>query len=143
MYEEGNWNCTESCDGQRYSSYINVVRNTGYEIQIEILKNDLGKDDKKVTSIKVDGKDIGDCYPSVYDETCGFYDCSLHLKSKYIFSPTGVIHVEMYYSRHSQKCGCDIETFNCDRLNKKRPQIKTAAKITLTPNGNRKYSQKV
>ena len=135
MHAEGNWKCTESCDGQRYSSYINVRRDTGYEIQIEILKNDLGKYDKKVTSIRVDGKHIGDCYPSVHDEACSFYDCSLHLKSNHIFSATGVIHVEMYYSRHSQKCSCDKETFNCDILNKTRPQIKTAAKIALTPVG--------
>ena len=62
VYEEGE--CDQSCTSKTYFAQVNVLPNIGYDIQIEVLNNDLGKDDNKITEIKADGALLGDCYPS-------------------------------------------------------------------------------
>ena len=135
IYEEGE--CDPYCDSKRYSTYVNVLRNTSYEIKIEILKNDLGTDDKKMTVIKVDGTSIGNCYSSGENDVCSFYDCSFHLTSKHIISSTGVFDFEFIYSKHLQNCSCDKETWICEKPNTTLPQMIAAARITLTPIGRK------
>ena len=107
VYEEGE--CGQSCASKTYFALVNILPNVGYDVQIEVLKNDLGKDGKRITEIKVDENIIGDCYPSGEGNECSFYDCSFHLSSQHIFSPTGIVTFEINYSEHSQGCECDKE----------------------------------
>ena len=136
VYEEGE--CSTTCSSKTYFSLVNVLPNVGYDIQIEVLKNDLGKDDKMITEIKVDGNLIGDCYPSGGEgNECDFYDCSFHLISKHIFSPTGIVKFEMTYSEHSQICECDKQTWICTNVTNAGSQMVAAARITLNPIGKK------
>ena len=135
IYEESE--CGSYCESERYSTFISVLRNTSYEIQIEILKNDLVTDDKKIAALKVDGTLIGNCYSSGENDVCSFYDCSFHLTSKHIISSTGVLEFEFIHSKHSQNCSCDKETWICEKANTTLSQIKVAARITLTPIGRK------
>ena len=133
LYEEGE--CDQSCDSKTHVALVNVLPNVGYDIQIETLKNDLGKDDKKITEIKIDGNLIGDCYPSGEVNECSYYDCTYHLSSNHIFSQTGTVNFELTYSEHSQTCECDKETWICKNATKTQSQMIAAARITLSPIG--------
>ena len=114
-----------------YSSLVNVRPNTGYIIKFEILQNNL-----KVSNIKVNDKDFGNCDPSVEAaEDCKFYDCSDHLDWKYVSSTNGVMFFEWTYSEHSQKCECDKESWECGNNLNTGSQIIDAARIELTPIG--------
>ena len=76
--------------------------------QVEVLRNDLGSADEKVSSIKLNGTPIGSCNPDGGDYDCTFYNCasSNHQGqsrlTKTTYTPTGTtINVEMVYTGHS------------------------------------------
>ena len=69
--------------------------------QVEVLRNDLGEANEKVTSIKLNGTPIGSCNPDGGDYDCTFYNCASAL-SQTTYTPTGTtINVELVYTGHS------------------------------------------
>ena len=70
--------------------------------QVEVLRNDLGSADEKVSSIKLNGTPIGSCNPDGGDYDCTFYNCPSGSLTKTTYTPTGTtINVELVYTGHS------------------------------------------
>ena len=118
-----------------YESTINVAPNLDYEVKIEVLRNDLGSSDERVSKITVDGVAIGDCNPDGGDYDCTFFNCRDTIQNEVVFSETGLIRVALTYQGHSWDCDCDKETWECSKENQvpTRTPMTAAARITLTP----------
>ena len=118
-----------------YESVINVIPNLQYQLQVEVLRNDLESASERVSRITFDDVDIGDCNPDGGDYDCNFFDCHNTIQTKTISSETGSIPVSLTYQGHSWDCDCDKETWICSRENEiaGRTPMTAAARFTLTP----------
>ena len=125
-----------------YSESIDVVPNMKYEIRFEVLLNDLGGANEKVSGIEFNGKSLGECNPrcegmtaSECDYACTFYDCTPYLNSKVATSGTETIKVDVEFKGHSRDCDCDKNTWECKKENTDpnlSPMV-AVARVTLTP----------
>ena len=127
-----------------YESVINVVPNVQYQLQVEVLRNDLGSSSERVSSIMFDGAEIGDCNPDGGDYDCTFFDCHNTIQTKTISSKNGAIPVSLAYQGHSWDCDCDKETWICSEESTVagRTPMTAVARFTLTPiicNKSNKY----
>ena len=118
-----------------YESTINVAPNLDYDVRIEVLRNDLGENDERVSKITFDGVTIGDCNPDGSDYDCTFFDCRNTIRNSQVFSESGSIRVALKYQGHSWDCDCDKETWDCSQENQvpTRTPMTAAARITLIP----------
>ena len=118
-----------------YESVINVVPNVQYQLQVEVLRNDLSSSDEKVSRITLNGVEIGDCNPDGGDYDCTFFDCHDTIRNKTISSTNGLIPVVLTYQGHSWDCDCDKETWICSRESSiaGRTPMTAVARFTLTP----------
>ena len=64
IYEEGTDAFSRP---QVYSDIIEATPHMNYDIQIEVLLNDLGEVDEKISDISLNGISIGECNPN-----CGY-----------------------------------------------------------------------
>ena len=103
-----------------------------------MLRNGLGNGDSKVSKIKLNGQNIGECNPDGLDDDCTFFDCDSSLTEKQFASDSETLTLKLHYVGNSEKCSCDTSTWECssnlesDEANS--PTIMTAvARITLTP----------
>ena len=106
-----------------------------YDVRIEVLRNDLGSSDERVSKITFDGVTIGDCNPDGGDYDCTFFNCRDTIQNALVFSETGSIRVALTYQDHSWDCDCDKETWECSPENQvpTRTPMTAAARITLIP----------
>ena len=120
---------------QIYDSTINVVPKLKYNVKVEVLRNDLGEPNEKVSKITFDGTVIGDCNPDGGDDDCTFFDCQDSIQNSPVSSETGSILAALTYEGHSWDCDCDKETWECSRENQiaTRIPMTAVARITLTP----------
>ena len=88
-----------------------VVPGATYTIKTEILRNDLGSADERVTSILVDGVELGGCNPDGGDYDCTFFDCSSTAETHTITPTSNELHFELHYVGHSWDCDCDTTTW--------------------------------
>ena len=120
-----------------YEGTITVVPNLRYELKVEVLRNDLGRKDEKVSDITMNGVIIGGCNPDGDDYDCTFYDCTSSLKQTTIFSHTASIKASLHFRGHSRDCDCDKNTWECSKEDTKPhfTPMKAVARITLSPIG--------
>lgn len=118
-----------------YESIINVVPNVTYDVNVEVLRNDLGSHSEKVTKITLDDVIIGDCNPDGGDYDCTFYNCKQSINDILVSSETGSILVALTYQEHSWDCDCDKDTWLCSKENQipERTPMTAVARVTLTP----------
>ena len=136
VYKEGkgppNWN---GMDAIEYTDDIKVQPGIDYSVKVEVLRNDLGSSDEKVSRIALNGREMGYCNPDGGDMDCTFFDCSTTLLYKHISSPSGLLVAALRYQGHSRDCDCDKGTWQCAKEDTKAgfsPML-AVAKITLTP----------
>ena len=116
-------------------STINVMPDVTYSLKVEVLRNDLGGENEKVSNIQLDGVTIGDCNPDGDDYDCTFFDCEQSLTKTTITSSSGSIIAELAYEGHSHDCDCNKNTWECakqDTMIGFTPMT-AVARITLTP----------
>ena len=120
---------------QIYDSTINVVPKLKYNVKVEVLRNDLGEPNEKVSKITFDGAVIGDCNPDGGDYDCTFFDCQDSIQNSTVSSESGSILVALTYEGHSWDCDCDTQTWECSKENQVagRTPMTAVARITLTP----------
>ena len=137
IYEEGK--TPSSWDGKNtmatYSSVINVMPNLDYSLKVEVLRNDLGGVNEKVSKITFDGSVIGNCNPDGHDFECTFFDCQSSIQNNTISSKNGSILVSLTFEGHSWDCDCDKKTWNCSPENTVDglTPMTAVAKVTLSP----------
>ena len=86
-----------------------------YSFKLEVLRNDLGHSNEKVSNITLDGVTIGDCNPDGDDYDCTFFDCAQSLTKTTIRSQNGSIVAALTYEGHSWDCDCDKQTWQCSK----------------------------
>ena len=125
-------------DNSPYATDFNVYPGKSYSVSIKVLRNGLGNADAKVSKIKLNGQNIGECNPDGLDDDCTFFDCDSSLTEKSFASDSETLTLKLSYVGNSEKCSCDTSTWECssnlesDEANS--PTIMTAvARITLTP----------
>ena len=74
-----------------------------YNVKIEVLRNDLGSSEEKVSNIAFDGVTIGDCNPDGEDYDCTFFDCTETLNNATVSSSKGYIIASFTYAKASSK----------------------------------------
>ena len=125
-----------------YTEKINVVPQIKYYIKLEVLMNDLGASNEKVSDIVFNGISIGECNPDCgimtepeCDYACIFYDCTPFLTSNTISSATESLDVKLTYQGHSKDCDCNTSTWQCqiEDTDPRLTPILALARITLTP----------
>lgn len=143
IYKEGTGEGMSGRDNKRtYSELIDVVPHMRYEIKFEVLLNDLGSANEKVSGIKFNRISLGECNPSCEgmtesecDYACTFYDCTPYLNSRIATSGTETIKVDVEFQGHSRDCDCDKNSWECKREDTHpnlSPMI-AVARVTLTP----------
>ena len=119
IYEEGK--TPSSWDGKStkatYESVIKVVPSLDYNINVEVLRNDLGGQDEKVSTITLNGVNIGNCNPDGGDYNCTFFDCKASIEKETISSKNGSILASLTFEGHSRDCDCNKQTWNCSKEN--------------------------
>ena len=93
------------------SGTITVQLGIQYTVNVEILRNDLGGPNERVTDITLDGGSIGGCNPDGGDYDCTFFNCPIPPVT--VVSQTGSIEVIMYFTGHSHDCDCNMQTWSC------------------------------
>ena len=63
-----------SYDNSPYATDFNVYPGMLYSVSIKVLRNGLGNADAKVSKIKLNGQNIGECNPGGLDDDCTFFD---------------------------------------------------------------------
>ena len=125
-----------------YTKTFTVFPYMRYDIRIEVLLNDLGGPDEKVTDILINKKSIGGCNPncglmseSKCDYACTFYDCTPSLNSTIVSSSTGSMNIKLIYQGNSKDCDCDTMTWQCkkENIDPNLTPVVALARITLTP----------
>jgi len=118
-----------------YESIINVKPNLEYVVKLEVLRNDLGSPDEKVSQIVINGAVIGDCNPDGGDYDCTFFDCKMSIDDTLVSSETGTIPVAFTYQGHSRDCDCYKPTWSCsaENLIPGRTPMTAVARVTLSP----------
>lgn len=116
------------------SKTYTVKRGATYVVQkFEVLRNDLGGASEKVTSIKVNGVELGECNPDGGDYDCTYFDC----QKTHTFSTTSTqLTVQMTLTGHSWDCDCDTTTWECSKEDTwegrtPRTPVTSVARITL------------
>ena len=137
----------EGMDGtnvsKTYSKTIDIVPYMKYDIQLEVLMNDLGASHEKIKDVTLNGISIGECNPKCDDDktesecdyACTFYDCTSFLTTTTISSGTGSLDVKLRYQGHSRDCDCDKDSWQCEKENSNpslTPMV-AVARITLIP----------
>jgi len=114
---------------------ISVVPGVTYTVSMEILRNDLGEPNERVSNVTFDGNSIGGCNPDGGDYDCTFYTCP---QSPSVSSTTGIIAVNLVYTGHSWDCDCDKSTWECSKENtvSGRTPMTAVARFTLIPQVN-------
>jgi len=99
--------------------------------KVEVLRNDLGSSNEKVSSIKIGGVELGECNPDGGDYDCTFYDCG---KTHSFTATSSELEVEMTFTSHSWDCDCDKATWQCSRQEtvSGRTAVEAVARFTLT-----------
>jgi hypothetical protein len=73
-----------------------------YSVQVEVLRNDLGSASERVTSIYIDGMDLGGCNPDGGDYDCTFFDCASQLTGSTVTAQNyGVMELAIDVTGHS------------------------------------------
>ena len=136
IYAEGR---NESWNGKptraSYEDTITVVPHLKYELQIEVLRNDLGHPSERVSDITMNGVGVGGCNPDGDDYDCSFYNCTSSLDQTTVSSDTASIKAIFHFQGHSSDCDCDKNTWECSKENTKPDltPMTAVARITLTP----------
>ena len=125
-----------------HRSFIEVVPLTRYRLRFEVLLNDLGGIDEKVSKIEFNDVPMGECNPlcegmteTECDNACIFYDCSSQLDNTIVTSGTPTMTLEVKFEGISGDCDCNKSTGECKTkdLNGNMTPVMAAAKITLIP----------
>jgi len=115
IYAAGTGSYTDL--SQQIQGYIPVVPGHPYLLYFDVLRNDLGSSNEKVSAIYVDGNNVGSCNPIANgpegeaDYSCDFWNCPL---SYNVVSPDESILVEATFTSHSYDCGCDMASWDCN-----------------------------
>ena len=115
------------------SGTIMVQPGMQYTVKVEILRNDLGGRNERVTDITLDGRSIGGCNPDGGDYDCTFFNCPITPVT--VVSQTGTIDVVMYFTGHSYDCACNTQSWYCayeGRWGHLTPMT-AVGRFTLTP----------
>merc|ERR1719199_1942989 len=96
-------------------SITGLVPGARYNIDVEILRNDLGHSSEYVKSILVGGEDMGSCNPDGGDYDCTFYKCQGLKSGVRTASESGTIPVRLVYTGNSWDCDCDTNTWDCSK----------------------------
>jgi len=84
-----------------------------YDVNVEVLRNDLGSSSEYVSDITLEGKSLGSCNPDGDDYDCTFYRCS---NTGTVTGPSdGKFDVNMKFVGHSYDCDCDKKTWACSK----------------------------
>ena len=126
------------------SGSVSVTKGTKYAVKIEVLRNDLGSQDERVKSIKIDGKEVGKksgyaCNPDGGDYDCTFFDCKSQLTDNLVVTAaSSTLKLALDFEGHSWDCDCDTSSWKCSRENsvKGRTAMEAVARVTLTPQSN-------
>ena len=125
-----------------HRSYVEVVPLKRYRLLLEVLLNDLGGTEEKVSDIKFNEIPLGECNPLCdgmtereCDYACLFYDCSSQLQDTVVTSGTSTLTFELKFQGISRDCDCNKNTGECKKedLDGNLTPVMAAAKITLTP----------
>jgi len=87
-----------------------VIPGVTYHVKTEILRNDLGSSHEKVSSIRVDGYELGECNPDGGDYDCTFFDC-FSAQSHTVTATSTQLQFALSYQGHSWDCDCDTTTW--------------------------------
>ena len=88
-----------------------VIPGVTYNVKTEILRNDLGHGrSEMVTSILVDGVELGECNPDGGDYDCTFFDC-FSAQSHTVTATSTQLQFALSYQGHSHDCDCDTLTW--------------------------------
>ena len=116
-----------------------VIPGVTYHVKTEILRNDLGHSHEKVTSILVDGIELGECNPDGGDYDCTFFDC-FSAQSHTVTATSTQLQFALSYQGHSWDCDCDTTTWesgdtSCSKESTiaSRSPMTAVARFTLTP----------
>ena len=127
---------------------FSVDPNQWYFVRIEVMRGDTDQAHEKVSSITINGDNVGSCNPSGSGD-CTFFDCPFenqtnqadHLKVTSIRSVGELIDIELSYSSQvdiDMSCYCDYLTGTCGKRQyfpSGAPIVHTfaAARVTLIP----------
>ena len=85
----------------------------------QVLRNDLASSAEKVTAIRVDGVDLGECNPDGGDYDCTFYDCATDIANQghslTVVATASTMDFEADLTGHSHDCDCDTDTWECSQ----------------------------
>eukprot|EP00964_Phaeocystis_antarctica_P075587 scaffold46657_cov71-Phaeocystis_antarctica.AAC.2 len=117
-----------------------VIPGVTYHVKTEILRNDLGDGrSEMVTSILVDGVELGGCNPDGGDYDCTFFDC-FSAQSHTVTATSTQLQFALSYQGHSWDCDCDTTTWesgdtSCSKESTiaGRSPMAAVARFTLTP----------
>ena len=87
-------------DNSPYATDFNVYPGKSYSVSIKVLRNGLGNADAKVSKIKLNGQNIGECNPDGLDDDCTFFDCDSSRKKYIPNHPFGDITIHL----HQRSC---------------------------------------
>ena len=127
---------------RKHRGFVEVVPLKRYRLLLEVLLNDLGRNDEKVFDIKFNEISLGECNPLCdgmtereCDNACLFYDCSSQLQDTVVTSGTSTLTFELKFQGISRDCDCNKNTGECKKedLDGNLRPVMAAAKITLTP----------
>jgi len=110
-----------------------VKKDVSYKVmKVEVLRNDLASSSEYVKSIKIAGKELGQCQPDGGDYDCTFFDCK---KTLDFTSESTKLDVEMTFTGHSWDCDCDEKTWACskEKMVAGRTAMQAVARLTLSP----------
>ena len=127
VYSEGTTSTTSN------TGTIDVIAGTTYNVNFEILRNDLGHSSEYVTDVLIDGKSLGACHPDGGDYDCTFFSCPFGQVA--ITPASSQIDVDIQIRGHSWDCDCDKVTWECSKQETVagRAPMSAVGRFTLTP----------
>ena len=114
---------------------ISVASGVTYSIGMEVLRNDLGSANERVSGVTFNGQSIGACNPDGGDYDCTFYNCNSELTTSTYTATSDTINVDLTYTGHSYDCDCDMNDWSCSKEGTVagRTAMTAVARFTLIP----------
>ena len=120
---------------------MDIIAGVVYRVNVEVLQGGLESIDAKVSSIKLNGKDLGGCNPTGSDFSCSFQTCHFDGDKNEIISLTGKMNIVLRFTHAAHFCDCDEITWECSPIKRSnesgdvagRTGFIAVARVTLTP----------